>query len=227
MSELDQIYESMSVEQLEEMLSAGNLTEEAEKLCLTTINRKTEKTIRCQFCGEKILAVAKKCKHCGENLDGLTGNGATSSSPVADYGMFLLAIPVVTTMLIWFWVSGMNMLQSPGDTMALLMLVTVLGTAIVAAMEASKFDMKSERKKGTYSATAWFFLITLLWIICYPVYLYKRKHYGLTNRLVAGILVALIFVGSWGIMSLAIKEKRAEIRGNLQDMQEQLESFGR
>ena len=28
-----------------------------------------EKTKRCDFCGEEILAVAKKCKHCGEILD--------------------------------------------------------------------------------------------------------------------------------------------------------------
>jgi len=27
-----------------------------------------EKTIRCPFCGEEILAIAKKCKHCGEMI---------------------------------------------------------------------------------------------------------------------------------------------------------------
>jgi hypothetical protein len=69
----------------------------------------------------------------------------------------------------------MNLLQSPGDTMALIMLATVLGTAVVAAMEASKVGMKSDRKKGTYSPTSWFFIITLLWIIGYPAYLFKRR----------------------------------------------------
>lgn len=177
-----------------------------------------DKLKNCPFCGEEILDVAKKCKHCSSNLEQKSVK-EVKQKPTTDYGMFLLAIPIVTTMLIWFWVSGMNLFQRPSNTMALLMLVTVLGTAIVAAMEASKVGMKSDRKKGTYSATAWFFIITFIWIIGYPVYLYKRKHYGLTNRVVAGILVAIVFIGSWSIMSTAIDGKIAEVRGNIEQMQ--------
>jgi len=176
----------------------------------------SEEMKRCPFCGEEILAIAKKCKHCGSDIEIGASEKVESSKQNTDYGMFLLAIPVVATMLIWFWVSGMNLFQSPGDTMSLIMLLTVLGTAIVAAMEASKVGMQSDRKKGTYSPTAWFFIITLLWIVGYPVYLFKRKHYGLDNRLVSGMFVTLIFVGSWGIMNSAIEEKKAEIRGKLE-----------
>jgi hypothetical protein len=189
-----------------------------KSICSEKKQEMNDKVKNCLFCGEEILAVAKKCKHCSSNLDESVSEKVLK--PTTDYGIFLLAIPVATTMLIWFWVSGMNLFQSPGNTMTLLMLATVLGTAIVAAMEASKAGMKSDRKKGTYSATAWFFIITLFWIIGYPVYLYKRKHYGLTNRLVAGILIALIFVGSWGIMNTAIDTKKEEIRSNLGLMQQ-------
>lgn len=187
----------------------------------------SEEMKRCPFCGEEILAIAKKCKHCGSALEGSTSTETATSLPAADYGMFLLAIPVGATMLIWFWVSGMNLLQSPGNTLSLLGWATVFGTAIVAAMEASKVGMKSDRKEGTSSPTTWFFMIALLWIIGYPMYLYKRKHFGLANRLVAGILIALIFVGSWSVMSSAIEAKKAEVRGNLEQMQRKLESLGR
>jgi len=144
----------------------------------------------------------------------------------ADYGTFLLAIPVVSTMLIWFWVSGMNLLQDPGESMTLIMLATVIGTAILASAEASKAGMVTDRQKGSYSPTAWFFLITLLWFVGYPAYLLKRKDYGLKNYLLGGILVALLFIASFAIMDAFIADKKAEVLGNLQHMQQQFRSFG-
>jgi len=186
----------------------------------------SEEMKNCRFCGEEILEVATKCKHCSSNLEEIAKTGEVAAKPV-DYGLFLLAIPAIATMLVWFWVSGMNLLQSPGDTMALIMLATVVGTAIVAAMEASKAGMTSDKEKGTYSPTAWFFIISLLWIIGYPVYLFKRKCAGLANRLVPGILVALIFVGSWAVMNAAIEDKKSEVRGSMEQLQRQLESLGR
>jgi rRNA maturation protein Nop10 len=176
----------------------------------------------CPFCGEVILKIAIKCTHCGVNLD----TGVTSPfKPVTDYGMLLLAPPVATTFLIWFWISGLNLLQSPGSTMSLLILVTVLGTAIITAMEASKAGMKFDIKKGTYSPTAWFFIISLIWIIGYPVYLYQRKNYGLSNRLVMGGIIALIFVGSCAIMDSAIDSQKEIFRGDLEQVQQQLNSL--
>jgi len=156
------------------------------------------------------------------------GTATQNSMPIAttDYGTFLLAIPVASTMLIWFWVSGMNLMQSPGDSMTLIMLGTVLGTAILASVEASKVGMITDREKGSYSPTAWFFLISLLWFVGYPAYLLKRKDYGLKNYLLSGILITLLFVASYAIMDGFIADKKAELLGNLQQMQQQFRSFG-
>jgi hypothetical protein len=134
--------------------------------------------------------------------------------PVADYGMFLLGMPVVASLLIWFWVGSMSLFQSPGSTMSLIMIGTVFGTATLAATEASKNGMKSIRSQGTYNATSWFFIFILLWIVGYPVYLYKRKHYGLKNLLAVGLIVAITFLVSYGLMSSAIDEKVAAIQNN-------------
>lgn len=185
-----------------------------------------EEVKACPFCGESILAVAKKCKHCSSIIDGSEQAGPQVSKPGANYELAMLAIPVVATMLVWFWVSGMNLLQSPGDTVTVIMLVTILGTAIVAAMEASKVEMSSEKVKGTYGAVAWFFLLALFWLIAYPYYLFKRKYYGLTNRAVIGIAVMLVFLGSSFAMLAEIEKKKAEVQEGIQEFQRQFNSSG-
>ncbi len=54
-----------------------------------TLDGGTESTKRCPFCGEVILAIAKKCKHCGEFLDrapfppGAAGPASGGISPSA------------------------------------------------------------------------------------------------------------------------------------------------
>jgi hypothetical protein len=184
-----------------------------------------DNTKQCPFCGEEILSVAKKCKHCGTDIQVPAADVSATAAPGADYGIALLAIPVVATVLVWFWVSGMNLLQSPGSTLALIGLVTVLATAAIAAKEAAKAGMKKDKSKGTHTPVTWFFLIVCIWIVGYPAYLLKRKHYGLKNQLVPGLVIALVFVVSWSVMNGAIESKKAEVRNNLEQMQRQFESL--
>lgn len=140
----------------------------------------------------------------------------------ADYAPFILGIPVVGVLLLLFWVGNMNLLQSPGDSMALILVGVIGGTAIVIAMEASRAGMISNRKEGTYSPTTWFFLLVLLWIVCYPVYLYKRKRFGLTNHALLGVIVAIGFTGTMVAMELALEGKKKEIRDKLSGLEKDL-----
>lgn len=144
----------------------------------------------------------------------------TQTNTQTGYELFLLGLPTIACILIWFWVGDMNLLQKPGNKMTLIMLFTVIGTAIIAAMEADKAGMVSDRKKGSYGPVAWFFIISLMWIIGYPAYLFKRRHYGLNNRLIVGTIVAVSFIGSWVVMNTAIEVKIDEVK-------QQIEHFGR
>ena len=185
--------------------------------------------IACSECGKEISDKAGACPHCGNPVASAPSPAPTTAAPLstrADYEVALLAIPIVTTLLIVFWVAGMNLLQSPGDTLSLLTIGTVIATAIVAAAEASKVGMVSDRYGKSYSPTGWFFIIVLLWIIGYPAYLFMRRSYGLKNRVVAGIVVALIFVGADFAMYSAIEAKKAEVRGKLDEFSQQLQSLG-
>lgn len=145
--------------------------------------------------------------------------------PDVDYGIALMAIPAVGTMLIWFWVSGMNLLQSPQNSLALIMITTIVGTGIVAAMEASKVMTELERKNGTSSPGLLFFSFLLLWFVAYPAYMFNRRTHGLPNLLAAGILLMLIFVGSSFALNSAIESKKDEIRKGITDFQSQLKSL--
>jgi hypothetical protein len=50
------------------------------------------------------------------------------------------------------------------------------------------------------------------------MWLYQRSRYGLKNLVVGGILVAIIFAGSWAMMGNAIQEKQTEISNSLQHL---------
>ncbi|MGN6369667.1 MAG: PH domain-containing protein [Phycisphaerae bacterium] len=60
----------------------------------TAVSGDAEATKRCPFCGEVILAIAKKCKHCGEFLDRTApvAGGAPLDSPADTSPVFSLHV---------------------------------------------------------------------------------------------------------------------------------------
>lgn len=153
------------------------------------------------------------------------GTRLSATKPAADYGIFLLAIPVIASVVVWVWVPQMNLLQSPSDVVTMISMGTIFGTAAVAAMEAKAAGMVSDRSRGTYGPGAWFFIVALLWFVGYPAYLLKRRHFGLANRLAAGLVVALIFLGSVTAITVAIESKKADIRSQIEGMQKDLSAL--
>lgn len=177
-----------------------------------------EATKKCKLCGETILEIAVKCKHCGASF-----NESSAKENIADLlggqkellGVLMLVVPVVATLLVWFWIGNMNLLQSPGSKLNGLMLLTIIGTAALAAVEANRVGIGNNINKNGKKESgpiAWFFIITLLWIIGYPAYLYKRSKYGLKNHLLPAILVMLVFIISFSVLSYRIEAKIEQIR---------------
>ena len=124
--------------------------------------------------------------------------------------VFLLLIPFLSTLLIWFWVGEMTLLQNPGSSLNLIAIGTLFSTAVLAYVEASQLglgDQKGETKPAVY-----FISMLLLWIIVYPMYLYHRSKKGKKNLIIGGIVVALIFACSYFLMNQAISDKVNEIQ---------------
>ncbi|MEN6525974.1 MAG: hypothetical protein ABFD65_05740 [Candidatus Polarisedimenticolia bacterium] len=79
------------------------------------------------------------------------------------------------------------------------MAATIVGTALLAAVDARQLGMGSERDlttkgKRREGPVLWFFSLFLLWVIAYPLYLHRRRQYGKESMVVGGVVLASLLV---------------------------------
>jgi len=145
------------------------------------------------------------------------------SDSVSDYEIALLAIPLVATFLIWFWISNMLLIQNPASTLSLVGISTILATAFIAAMEAHKAGITSGKGSSVHQPVLWFFCMLGIWIVTYPAFLHNRRLYGMKDRMAVGIVVTLIFSFSWYSMSTAIDTTKDNARQKIEQIQQQFQ----
>jgi DNA-directed RNA polymerase subunit RPC12/RpoP len=191
----------------------------------TGLSTSSSNTKPCPYCGESILSVAVKCKHCGSQLTGGTAPTVQKSEAI---GVIALILPICSAMIAWFWLSGMPLLFDPGSKLAMISIITIIATSILVAIEAntvgagSKTDLNAKGKKREGPVT-WFFGCILLWIVAFPAWMARRSKYGLKNLCFAAILVGLIFAGVTGFMHYAIEDVKSQARQQINDAQRELE----
>ena len=154
--------------------------------------------VACSACGGEVSESAVACPKCGHPT------GAAKHSEMI--GVIALLVPLASTALLWLWVAEMNLFQRPDQALAVITIGTVIITAILVAVEAGKLGA---------SAATWFVAVCLAWIIAFPMWLLERGKRGAANLVVGGLIVALIFGGSAGVLYYAIEGKKTEIRERL------------
>jgi hypothetical protein len=167
----------------------------------------------CSQCSARYEAAARFCSHCGaDNLgsDADVGEESTVGTRVR-YDVLLLGIPVAATLALWLWVGDQNLALAPQRSLLLISLINVLGTAVAACLEARAFN--SRRHGGHHlDPPIWFALIALLWVLAYPLYLYRRKAYGIPSLLAAGITLSIIFSFSVAAVDYHIEERQQALQ---------------
>lgn len=156
-------------------------------------------TKACPFCAESINAKAIKCKHCGSNLNGESG----------ELGPLILIIPFISTLLILFWVGEMNLLQNPSSSLWLITIGTIILTSALIYLDAKRLKIADQSGNGPFQ---WAVFSLFLWIVGYPLYFYVRKKWGAKNLIIGGLIVTLVFVATAGLMNKMIEDKKAQIR---------------
>ncbi len=114
----------------------------------------------------------------------------SSAMPGADYGVFLMAAPLIgaaallTTALATHSLAGF---------VWLLFLTTVV-TALMAVLEVVQAPAAWETESPLKDVLRWSGLIALLWPVGYPLYLRERKRYKLDDWMKAALVVDALFV---------------------------------
>lgn len=161
--------------------------------------------VSCKECSKEVSNEAEICPHCGVRL-----KEREMIKRGRDLGVALIAVPMIGIILLIYWVGSMNLLQNPGAHLNEVVIGVILVTAILAAVESNCALNKTNVKMD--SPIAVFFAILLLWAICYPYYLYRRKNFGYRNLIVLGIFLVIIFVGIAYLQNEAINEMILKIK---------------
>lgn len=179
-------------------------------------------TKNCPFCGEQILAVAIKCKHCGSNLTE-EGKGIGERSEV--YGIVNLIVPPCAACAALLWFAKMD---DAATKIFTLQFLTILFSSIMMALEARSvgagnaqdLTTKGRRREGPLT---WFFCGLLLWFVAFPLWMARRAKYGLQNwcgRAVCSALfsfLVFLYATNGPKTGLSIEDLQSKVQQTIQE----------
>lgn len=114
----------------------------------------------------------------------------SSQMPGADYGIFLLAVPVIAVLGLLTVALAAHSVTG----MVWLLILTLLITGLFAAGEVFQSPSAWQTGSPLKPMFSWLGLVTLLWPFGYPAYLRARQRLGLGNWLVGGVIVETLFI---------------------------------
>jgi hypothetical protein len=144
-------------------------------------------------------------------------------------GTIATLLPIFSALLAYYWVGSMPLLFNPGSTLTLLLVVTIVGTSILVAVEADSVgagspDDLDETGRKREGPAMWCLACILLWIVVFPLWMARRSKYGLKNLCGLALLTSLIFLGVFALMCTAINETASEAARHFKEVMSQFPS---
>lgn len=116
-----------------------------------------------------------------DRLQKTIDNMDDSKRGAVDMSGLLLGVPVIFTFLVFWGGASYYFLGS-------------LISAMVIMTEASNAP---KHRVSNLSGIEWFVISSVFWFFTYPYYMMRRSRVGLSNMLLPGIILAIIFAGSF------------------------------
>jgi hypothetical protein len=150
-----------------------------------TLDRQT-----CPACGKHSPGLSH-CAHCGTPLNSYASSKLLSSEmPGADYGIFLLAIPLISIVGLLIVALAAHSISG----LVWLLVLTALVTSGFAAGEIFQSPIAWESGSPLKPMFSWLGLVAVLWPVGYPAYLHGRHRFKLGNWLLGGLIVEALFI---------------------------------
>ncbi|HET7396699.1 MAG TPA: hypothetical protein VFK12_09695 [Gammaproteobacteria bacterium] len=114
----------------------------------------------------------------------------SSQMPGADYGVFLLATPIIAILgLLTVALAAHSVVG-----MIWLLIFTALSTGLFAAGEIFQSPTAWRTGSPLKPMFSWLGLVAVLWPFGYPAYLRARQRFGLGNWFISGLVVEALFI---------------------------------
>ena len=163
-------------------------------------------TFPCPACEKSVSQAAAACPGCGHPLlvERKTAEQTTTTAKetTETLATCLLIVPIVGLLLLWFWV-GESMLLHANANLTTTALIVLISSAVLGAVDASQIGMTKKEGAGPFTVAI---AMVLLWLVAFPWYLSARKKVGAKSYGAVGLLLTILFVGSYFAITMMISE---------------------
>lgn len=137
-------------------------------------------------------------------------NETTHQNHPKSLGLVILGLPLAAAFLMLMVAGQLALHRELSPILLAIVFGTVILSALTASVEAGIARRGYSPKARTNSPVVWFLGICLAWVLGYPLYLHKRRDWGLTSLLAPGLVITIGFIFAFGLSIMIFSHRSLE-----------------